>query len=193
MADGEAKLIVSSERQSTRGGHARVSLLIALEVRPQKAGFVVFDKPTQVLDWGTLSFRSGSNLEASVGKRVGRVLDQYAPSDLVLRLRRDTKARLHRGMRAVLRVISKEAKGRSIKMHRLSTASIREFFQPHGYVTKHEIASAVADLFPEIAWKLPPKRKAWQNERPRMVIFDATALGLTFLAKHHDSIIASEE
>jgi hypothetical protein len=45
---------------------------------------------------------------------------------------------------------------------------------------KHEVACAVAEHFPELASKLPPKRKIWNNEHYRMRIFDAAALGITY-------------
>ncbi len=46
---------------------------------------------------------------------------------------------------------------------------------------KHEIARAVAELFPELSHRLPPRRKAWMSEDERMGIFDAASFALTVL------------
>jgi len=60
-------------------------------------------------------------------------------------------------------------------------------------VTKHEIASAIGELFVELVWKLPTKRKPWQSEDHNMVIFDAAALGVTLFAKQDDPTRTAEE
>jgi hypothetical protein len=36
-------------------------------------------------------------------------------------------------------------------------------------------------MFPELLWRLPPKRKNYQSEHPSMTVFDAVALGFTYL------------
>jgi hypothetical protein len=40
----------------------------------------------------------------------------------------------------------------------------------------------LAQRFPELAAKLPPKRKIWQSEDYRMSIFDAASLGVAYFA-----------
>jgi glucan phosphorylase len=47
---------------------------------------------------------------------------------------------------------------------------------------KYTIASTLAQRFPELAAKLPPKRKIWLCEDYRMSIFDAAALGVAYFA-----------
>jgi hypothetical protein len=54
---------------------------------------------------------------------------------------------------------------------------IRNFFNGR---PKYEIAQLVANRFPEIAWKLPTKRKPWQPESERQSVFDAMSVGLYF-------------
>ena len=60
---------------------------------------------------------------------------------------------------------------------------LRECFQRDARLKKHEIAALLATRYPEIAWKLPKERKIYDREAWSMVVFDATALGVTFLAK----------
>ena len=188
MVDGAAERVVSGEGQRSKGDQVGIGRVLALEVRPSKLGFVVFDGPTRILDWGVRNFTPGGNLAESTTKRIGPILDQYTPSDVILRRRRDSKARLHPGFPIVLRASSAEANRRSIRVRWLSTRSVKEFFRPHGYVTKQEIASAIAERFAELVWKLPPKRKPWQSEGHNMVIFDAASLGVAFFAKQDDSL-----
>ena len=44
----------------------------------------------------------------------------------------------------------------------------------------YEVARAVADHLPELAPRLPPRRKPWMSQDERMSIFEAVAFGLTF-------------
>ena len=59
---------------------------------------------------------------------------------------------------------------------------IRERFG-HVGKTKWKIAKALVGRYPELEWKLPPKRKPWQSEDERMNIFDALSLAVTALDK----------
>jgi hypothetical protein len=61
---------------------------------------------------------------------------------------------------------------------------IKEFFRPFKANTKHEIASMLARIFPELFWKLPPKRRAWEPERQIMTVFDAVALGFAYCERN---------
>ncbi|MHB8217075.1 MAG: hypothetical protein ACYDDS_13450 [Candidatus Sulfotelmatobacter sp.] len=53
-------------------------------------------------------------------------------------------------------------------------------------LTKYQAASLLARVFPEIASKVPPPRKLWQTEAWNMLIFDALALGISYLASQND-------
>jgi Holliday junction resolvasome RuvABC endonuclease subunit len=46
--------------------------------------------------------------------------------------------------------------------------------------TKHQMAEMLAQKFPELAGKLPPKRRAWESEDGRMDMFDAVGLAVSF-------------
>jgi hypothetical protein len=41
----------------------------------------------------------------------------------------------------------------------------------------------VAAHFPELSWRLPPKRKAWESELKRTTIFDAASIGMAHFAQ----------
>jgi hypothetical protein len=47
--------------------------------------------------------------------------------------------------------------------------------------TKFAVAQALAGKFPaELGKRLPPKRRPWMSEDPRMDIFDAVGLAMAF-------------
>ncbi|MDG7002208.1 MAG: hypothetical protein JRN15_24175, partial [Nitrososphaerota archaeon] len=46
--------------------------------------------------------------------------------------------------------------------------------------TKYQIASTIAQMFPELRLKLPPKRRPWQTEHYNIAIFDAISLALAY-------------
>jgi hypothetical protein len=46
--------------------------------------------------------------------------------------------------------------------------------------SKYDRARVLASVFPELDWKLPPKRKPWQSEPRAMMIFDAAAIGFAY-------------
>lgn len=158
--------------------------ILALEVRPRATGFVALESPSHLLEWGRRRHRAkGAQLASAVAEKMAALMKLYLPSVVIVRARkvRSPKAR-HRIM-AILRVVRREAKRRSIEVQTISTRAVRQFFAAHQGTSKHQIATIIARWFPELSWKLPPKRKAWKSEDHRMVIFDAMASGLAFLNK----------
>lgn len=74
---------------------------------------------------------------------------------------------------------------RALAVVRFARADIRRCFALLEARTKPEIAAAIAQHFPELAPRLPPKRKIWMSEDERMSIFDAVSLALTYFC--HES------
>lgn len=173
--------------ENKRPGSKRFGRVIVLEVRPRMCGFVVFDGPTRLIDWGVRNFSPNAKGQTRiVAKRIGDIFDQYGPCRVVVGKRTDERVRVNRHLSSALRTIRREARRRALPLHQIVTAAVRGFFSPKGYTTRYEIASAVAELLEELAWKLPPKRKAWQSESPNALIFDAAALGMAFFAEEHE-------
>ena len=48
---------------------------------------------------------------------------------------------------------------------------------------KYETALSLIRAFPQLEWKLPPRRKPWQPEHRNMCIFDAVAIGVAYFAR----------
>jgi hypothetical protein len=193
MDDGAAKHVIHGRGETDNRSGPFVSRVLALEVRASKFGFAVFDEPAKVIDWGVRAFDVRASREATVAKRIGFILDQYAPFHIVvLRRRNDPKSKRNGDLSLALKVISREMQARGVKPTWLTTQAVKRFFCPHGFKTKHEIATVLAGWFEELSWRLPLRRKPWQSERHNMVIFDAVALGVVFFATQDASLKASE-
>ena len=77
------------------------------------------------------------------------------------------------------------AKRRGIPVRAYSRAQVVEFFEEFGATTKQRIAEAIAKHIPALSLYVPPPRKPWKSEDPRMGIFDAAALAWMFM--HSDT------
>jgi hypothetical protein len=161
--------------------------VLALDVHSRSFGYVVFEGPNSLLDWGARSFRPGVNaVKIPVGAKVGALLDDFTPSAVVVRkpdMRRNTN---------LLSTIEREARRREIPVRFVSRADLDRAFV--GFESnKYEVALALGKQFPALASKLPPKRKCWQSEDYRMGIFDAAAIGVAYYARRRFARVDIEE
>lgn len=58
----------------------------------------------------------------------------------------------------------------------VSPRRLREIFAGNARATKHQVAIALGERFPELRIHVPPQRKPWMTEHPRANVFDAIAL-----------------
>jgi hypothetical protein len=154
--------------------------VLALDVHPRSFGFVVFEGPNHLLDWGVRSFRPGVNaVKIPAAKKLLAVLDEFTPSAIVIRER---EARRSTKKTRMLATIERQARNRSIPVRFVSRRDVDKAFV--GFErNKYEVASVLAKQFPTLASRLPPKRKIWQSEDYRMGIFDAAALGVAYFTR----------
>jgi hypothetical protein len=73
------------------------------------------------------------------------------------------------------------ARQKHIDVATYSKEEIASVFEGQGARTKYDIARAIAHMFPELARRLPRRRRIWQGEQYQMAIFDAAAIGVTHL------------
>ena len=153
--------------------------VIALDVRSQNFGFVVFEGPNEILDWGIRSFRSGANaVKAPAGEKFRALLDEFTPSAVVIRERGIGSTKKPK----LLSIIERQARTRRIPVRFITPREVNRAFV--GFESnKYEVASALAKQFPALASRLPPKRKCWQSEDYRMSILDAAALGVAYFTR----------
>jgi hypothetical protein len=154
--------------------------VMALDIRSRSFGFVVFEGPNHILDWGIRSFRAGVNaVKIPAAKKLLALLDEFTPSAIVIRERESRRSTRKTKM---LATIEKQAHNHRISVRFISRRDVNRAFV--GFESnKYEVASALAKQFPALASKLPPKRKCWQSEDYRMGIFDAAAVGVAYYTR----------
>ena len=154
---------------------------MALEVRSWKLGFVVFEG-AKLLEFGIRRWRARDDAPAIAGTKIGRVLTAYQPDTLVIRKRRMPWKYARPLTTKLIAGIRREAKRRSIGVKSIPTKVVQDFFGIRGGRTKQAIFAMLGEWFEELTWKVPRKRKRWHSEPHNVVIFDAAATAIAFLA-----------
>ena len=149
--------------------------VLAIDLRPQRFGYAVFEGK-QLIDWGGKTFDSSR----AAGERTASLLTLFHPAAIAVRRDRHYGLRRPGVMAAVLRSIRHEATKRSIPLHLITATDIEEAFRTFDTQNKDDIAFTLTTIFPELLSRLPPKRKKWEHEHHRMVVFDAVAVGFAY-------------
>jgi hypothetical protein len=149
----------------------RLTKILALDLHPRSFGYVVIDSSTEVRDLGVCrSYRkTNKHQEVLVGKRLRPLLKLWMPDLVIVRV----GGRREKGLRSLFRQIRKEVNGNAF-------LPIKAFEDPHPGRSKYERAVEIAERFPEIGWKLPPKRKPWESEHYSISIFEALAVAVRY-------------
>jgi hypothetical protein len=149
--------------------------LLSLEVHPLSYGFIVFEGPDQVIDWGVRTFHK--SVRVPMKKKLGILIDEYRPRTVLV-------ARTRAVLR--LRVLENAARGRGVRVLTFPSHFANKAFPDAR--NKDERALAVAGRLPALSPYIPPKRKPWKPEHYRMSIFGAAAIGLA----HFDQVLREE-
>jgi Holliday junction resolvasome RuvABC endonuclease subunit len=157
-----------------------------LEIRLRRVGFAVLEEPDLLLDWGIRRWRAGIDPVLAIMRCVSQLLGLYSPSVVVLK--RLNGARKARRRKRLIEAVMRQLVSHTTELRTLKRSDVRHAFRRYGGRNKHEIAAAIAETFPELRPKLPPKRKAYQPERYNAVIFDAVALALTHRLSNEGSV-----
>jgi len=163
--------------------------ILAIDLRSRSFGFVVFEGPARLLDWGVKSFRKGVNavtIPASV--KFSALMEEFSPSAIVVQ-KDFFESKKKTGMRDAL---LKQAEGHRIPIRFVTRRTVRLAFVGANR-NKYVIAAALVKQLPELAPRLPGARKIWKSEDYRMSIFDAAALGVTYLSRCKPSNEVSHE
>jgi hypothetical protein len=151
--------------------------IISLDLHRLSFGFVVFEGPDKLLDWGVKSFRNGVNaVKIPFYQKLNRLVEDFDPEGLVV------KVPCRTDMSTKVRAVQMLARARRISVLNVPPEVLRKHFPGHNR-NKHQIATYVANRLPELASMLPAKRKPWQSEHYRMSVFEAAAVGLVHLPK----------
>jgi hypothetical protein len=152
--------------------------VLAIDLRNRRSGFAVFEGSRNLLDFGTTVLPSVP-AEFAVN-RFSDLLRISLPSIIVVRKDRWENISSDSNTRHSIEILTRESKTRGIQIQMLEQSAMNITFRNLGCETKAEISTALARIFPELVWQLPPRRKAWESEHPRQSVFDAIALGLAY-------------
>jgi Holliday junction resolvasome RuvABC endonuclease subunit len=152
--------------------------VLALDPASRGCGFAVVEGRFQLIDWGRKATKD--NKGTRYIRLVSDLIERYEPDVLVVEDFRAKGARRCRRVQLLICALRELAKRKRIRCYPCSRLTVIKVFSLAGARTKHQIAAAIATMFPELAPQLPPVRKPWMNENHRMSIFDAVAFALTY-------------
>ncbi len=153
--------------------------VLAIYVNTRGFAYVLFEGPLAPYDWSVREIRGSQKFVQCLTKIVA-MLDRHLPEVLVLQDTSPTGTLRAPRIAEINAAIAELAEARGLLLHAYSRDKVREAFWQHGATTKQAIAEIIAKHIPAFERYLPSPRKPWQSEDPRMGIFDAAALGLTF-------------
>lgn len=153
-------------------------LALAIDPISRGFGYALFEGPQTPLDWGVTDIRL--KISQTSFERVKKLISFYQPEILILEDCSQTGNRRCRRIHDLIKDIEKFAKSQKISVAKYSSGRVQEVFSFFNIRTKHQIAEKICEWLPELASRIPPKRKPWMSEDPRMSIFDAVALILTY-------------
>jgi hypothetical protein len=152
--------------------------ILAIALTARGFGYSVMENNV-MLECGHKEVR-GNKSSQSVYK-IEKLLKQFLPSVMVLQDVNATGCRRAPRIKTLHRQVIELAAKYKLKVALLSGKLLREVLLGDAKGTKYEMAEMLAKKYPvELAVKLPPKRRLWENEDGRMDMFDAVGLAAVF-------------
>jgi hypothetical protein len=145
--------------------------ILALSLDWQGFGFAAFDGPDELIDFGTRNFRWPVTVPLEA--KLLLLFDTNQPDILVVVAPKTAKRQ------KILNRIAKVAKAERIPLMLVSGTNIRKVFTSANQ-SKYQIAYAIAERYPELQFRLPSPRKAYESEKFGITIFEAAAAGFVY-------------
>ncbi len=165
-------------------------VVLAIDLRHRRLGYAAFQGHRTLLEWGQRYYPAVGDAEREIAeRRLSKLLSGIAPDLILLKQERWDRAHTDVHLANPIAALQGEAVRRSVPIRLIQDNAIREAFEMFGCRTKPEIAATLASIFPELLSNIPPPRKVWQAEHPRMSVFDAIALGVAYWHREQNQII----
>ena len=153
--------------------------ILAIAPTARGFGYCVMEDGA-ILECGYKGAKKNKNAK-SVSK-IEKLMNHFLPSGVVLQDLNARGCRRAPRIKALHRQVVRLAEQRKCKVMLISGKKLRQSLLDDENGTKHEMAEMLAKQFPiELAGKLPPKRRPWENEDGRMDMFDEVGLAVAFL------------
>ena len=165
----------------------RPKLVLAIYFQTTGFGFVLLEQWSSPVDWGTPELQ-GRDRATRCLRHIDALLALHTPDVLVIQDTSKTGTRRAPRIRALNRQTLQLAKRRGVPVRTYSRAQVLDCFEDLGGTTKHRIAEIIAQHIPALSLYVPPPRKPWQSQNPRMGIFEAAALVWKYLQSTGHSV-----
>jgi hypothetical protein len=160
----------------------RSETVLAIYPSTRGIGFVVTRGPLSPTDWGTRR-ADKKHKNAKSLEDVSQLIDIHQPDAIVME---DPTAPSSKRTDRIVRLcqaIASLADSRAIDVHVYPRLRVTEYFRQFGGKTRYDIAIVVAKQVAALERFLPARRQPWDVESPKMSIFNAAALAMTYFAE----------
>lgn len=172
--------IITDDRSGSSFFETRnIRRIIAFDLFAGGIAFAVLEESRyfRLVDYGRIE--SQGNLH---WKKVKSIIARYRPSFLVAESSIGCNVVRRRVLDRFVKYLNTEAVKKKFGMQTFSRKEVLDAFAYAKTSTKHEIANVIADIFPELRGMLTrPREPEDEKEDRRINVFDAVALGITFL------------
>jgi hypothetical protein len=156
--------------------------ILAIAPLSRGLGYAVIEGPDKLVACGNKAILRDKNAGSLIW--VENFIQFYQPNVLVLPNVNAEDTRRAPRIKTLHRKIIALANKHQLKVRLISVTQVRAQLLGDTKGTKQAVAEALAAKFPvELGTRLPPKRRPWMSEDPRMDIFDAVALAVVFYTK----------
>jgi len=157
--------------------------ILAIAPLSRGLGYAVMEGPDKLVACGNKAILRDKNAKALAW--VNRFIQFYQPDVLVLPNVTAADTRRATRIKTLHRKIVAWADKKKVKVRLVSVTQVRTHLLGEPMGTKFAVARTLAEKFPtELGTRLPPKRRPWMSEDPRMDIFDAVGLAVAFWPKN---------
>jgi hypothetical protein len=155
---------------------------VAIDPTSTGFAFAVLEAPRYLVDRGQRIARPKSG---ELLRKVEAFLSKHYPAVLVLEDLAAPGALRRKRARKEIRSMERLALKRGVAIERVSRLAVLDTFAPGK--GKYEVAVRLAEIFPDLSNRLPPKRKIWMPEDPRINVFDALGFAAALAARSDTS------
>lgn len=155
-------------------------IVLALHPTTWGFGWAAFRGPLSPVDWNAARVLGDRNAQSL--KRIRRLIDRFRPSEIIIEQFEGEPTRRHPRVRRLYRSIVKLAQENGIEPRIFTREAIETVFATFNAKTRYDIAKVIASKIDSFGHLLPPERKPWLPEHPRMGLFSAAALAITYFA-----------
>ena len=156
--------------------------ILAIAPTTRGFGYAVMEGPSSLIVFSNKSILKNKNARTLVW--VEKFIRRYEPAVMVLPAVNAADTRRAKRIKQLHQRLIALATQHNLKVKLITGTKVRERLLGQIKGNKQSLAEMLAGLFPiELAPRLPPKRKVWKSEDPRMDIFDAAGLAVAFWPK----------